>query len=160
MPPILFLDFDGCLHPDAVFLVNREPVLRSPGSQLFEHADLLSELLKPYPRLQIVLCTAWVQTLGFGRAKGYLPRPLQERIIGSTYEYCSDLYTWFELTRFDQIMQYVRNKDIQAWLALDDDYHGWPVVFESHLISPDRNLGLGEPRTREKLMAKLELIHK
>lgn len=156
MPPILFLDFDGCLHPDNVFLVNGEPVLRTPGAQLFEHAELLSELLRPYPHLQIVLSTTWVQKLDFNRAKGYLPSSLQERVIGSTYEFCFDMYAWFERSRFDQIMQYVRSNDIHFWLALDDDYHGWPDAFESHLIRPDKHLGLGEPRAREELIMRLD----
>lgn len=159
MPPILFLDYDGCLHPDGVFISSGKPTSRTPGAQLFEHAELLSELLAPYPHLQIVLSTSWVRKLDFNRAKGYLPSLLQERVIGSTYEFCTDICSWHELTKFDQILRYVCRNAIKSWLALDDDYHGWPEACEMHLICPDRHLGLGEPRTWEQLKTKLELLH-
>jgi hypothetical protein len=62
---VLYLDFDGVLHPEDVW---RRPgwgpyVASPPGHQLFEHADLLVELLAPYPDLRIVLSTSWVRVL-------------------------------------------------------------------------------------------------
>lgn len=41
---ILFLDFDGVLHPDAAYLVRGRPVLRAAG-ELFMWAPLLAAVL-------------------------------------------------------------------------------------------------------------------
>ncbi|AXK38505.1 HAD domain-containing protein [Crenobacter cavernae] len=159
MHPILFLDYDGCLHPDDVYCVNGEPVFRTQGAQLFEHAELLAELLEPYPQLKIVLSTSWVRVFDFNRAKGYLPTTLQNRVIGTTYEFCDDAGEWFELSKFDQIMRYVQGHQIQSWLALDDDNNCWPEIFENNLICPYRRIGLGESRVRVELATKLEQLH-
>lgn len=55
---ILFLDFDGVLHPDAAFLVKGRPTLKAEG-QLFMWAPLLVDVLADFPEVQIVLSTSW-----------------------------------------------------------------------------------------------------
>jgi len=70
---ILFLDFDGVLHPDEVYLVHGRPVLRDDGS-LFMWAPLLAEALTPFPDVQIVLSTSWVRELSFKRACNFFAR--------------------------------------------------------------------------------------
>ncbi|MRT01548.1 hypothetical protein GJQ57_23165 [Ralstonia pickettii] len=158
---ILFLDYDGCLHADDVYLVDGVPVMRRDGAQIFEHANLLAEMLSPYPNVQIVLSTNWVAKLGFVRAKLYLPAVLQQRVVGTTHEFRSDggdrldLAEWLELARFDQIMRYVRGKGLEAWLALDDDNNCWPESFEHHLVCPMPRLGLGDARVQTELADKL-----
>ncbi|WP_231909764.1 HAD domain-containing protein [Cupriavidus nantongensis] len=57
---IVFLDYDGVLHPDAAYLVKGRPELRATGT-LFMWAPILEETLAPYPDAQIVLSTSWVQ---------------------------------------------------------------------------------------------------
>jgi hypothetical protein len=49
---VLYLDFDGVLHPEDV---RRRPgdgpyVATPPGHVVFEHTGLLAECLAPYPR--------------------------------------------------------------------------------------------------------------
>jgi hypothetical protein len=57
---IPFLDFDGVLHPDAVFLrLNGEIELRS-DSHLFMCADRHAATLHSYLDVKIVLSTSWV----------------------------------------------------------------------------------------------------
>lgn len=52
---ILFLDFDGVLHPDAVYLrLNGEIELRAPGA-LFMWAPALVDALEAHPQIRIVL---------------------------------------------------------------------------------------------------------
>ncbi|KGC61358.1 HAD domain-containing protein [Burkholderia pseudomallei] len=171
MDSILFLDFDGCLHPDDVYHVEGKPVLRTEGAKLFEHADVLADLLTPYPELRVVLSTSWVRVLGFNQAmeyslirgltqaQGYLPIPLKSRVIGTIYENCTDYVEWAGLTRFDHIFRYVNRRGIASWLTLDDDSNGWPEAFRENLVWVNRRLGLGERRVREELEEKLARMH-
>ena len=80
---ILFLDFDGVLHPDAVYLSRQGPTLKSEGT-LFMWAPILANLLDDFPIISLVLSTSWVRHLGYKRALGYLPIELRERVIGVT----------------------------------------------------------------------------
>lgn len=62
---LLYLDFDGVLHPEDVW---RRPgwgvfVARPPGHRVFKNAALLEEVLAPYPEIRIVLSTSWVRVL-------------------------------------------------------------------------------------------------
>ncbi|AJY44021.1 hypothetical protein I6G56_14755 [Burkholderia humptydooensis] len=159
MRSVLFLDYDGCLHPHDVYLVDGVPVMRRDGPQLFEHANLLAELLEPYPQVQIVLSTSWVAKFGMIRATLYLPAALQQRVVGTIYEFRTDKTEWAELSRFDQIMRYVNANDVKSWVALDDDNNCWPECFERHLVCPIPRLGLGEPRIQKELADKLRSVH-
>ncbi|WP_426399474.1 HAD domain-containing protein [Ralstonia sp. R-29] len=159
MGAVLFLDFDGCLHPDNVRRIDGAPVLLTEGSELFEHAGLLVDLLAPYPDLQLVLSTSWVKVFGQDEALRRLPPELQRRVVGTTYEYCTDVYEWCELSRFDQVMRYFAGKHVESWLALDDDNDRWPEFFEKNLVCPNPRLGLGERRAQEELADKLARLH-
>ncbi len=53
---VLFLDFDGVLHPDQAYLVKGRPVLRAEGA-LFMWAPLLVDALKNYPGVSGFLCS-------------------------------------------------------------------------------------------------------
>lgn len=82
---IVFLDYDGVLHPDAAYLVKGRPELRAAGT-LFMWAPILEEALAPYPDAKIVLSTSWVPVLkSFSRARAFLPAMLQARVIGATW---------------------------------------------------------------------------
>ena len=81
---ILFLDFDGVLHPDDAYLVRGRPVLRAEGA-LFMWASPLAALLDAHPQVQIVLSTSWARELGFSRARRFLPDTLRARVIGATW---------------------------------------------------------------------------
>ncbi|WP_240189644.1 HAD domain-containing protein [Azonexus hydrophilus] len=81
---ILFLDFDGVLHPDAVYFVRGRPTLRAKG-ELFMWAGALVDLLTEHPDVRIVLSTSWVRALRFNRARSYLPAELRRCVIGATW---------------------------------------------------------------------------
>lgn len=156
---VLFLDYDGCLHADDVYLIDGVPVMRRPGAQIFQHANLLAKILAPYPDLKIVLSTSWVGTFNFVRAKLYLPQSVQQRVVGTTYEYRTDKQEWSELSRFEQIVRYAGAKNLQAWLALDDDDTGWPQRYQQNLVCPAPRFGIGEPRVQLELVEKLLWLH-
>ncbi|WRL44940.1 HAD domain-containing protein [Aromatoleum evansii] len=82
--PTVFLDYDGVLHPDAVYREGERIVLRTDGFRLFEWTDVLEDLLTPYPALQIVLSTSWARVLGFDTVRSHLPESLRRRVVGAT----------------------------------------------------------------------------
>lgn len=160
-PRILFLDFDGVLHPDAVFLTKKEPLLRAEGS-LFMWADLLVETLTDFPHVQVVLSTSWVRHLGFSRARSYLPSPLSARVIGATWHSSMGKgwfnQSWWEAaSRYEQICRYVSRAQLSNWVSIDDDNERWPEEALGRLVCCDSQLGLAQPGRIEDLRSRLRL---
>lgn len=114
---ILYLDFDGVLHPDAVYRPHNRPLeLRSEGS-LFMHAAVLEDILGAYPDLRIILSTSWVRMLGYDRTLKKMPVGLRHRVAGSTWHRemrrggSQDPFDW--LTRYQQISRHVEHHAIR-----------------------------------------------
>lgn len=160
---LLFLDYDGVLHPDAVYLISRGVELRAAGV-LFMWAQLLVEALAPHQDVQIVLSTSWARNLGFHRARSVLPAELRARVIGATWHSAMgkgwpDFISWDSQTRYEQIQSYLSRLSAPAnWLAIDDDDRGWPDVDRNRLIFTNSNLGLSAPNTTAELAKKLEAL--
>lgn len=160
---VLFLDFDGPLQPDAVVRTRYGMELRAPG-QLFMHAPLLVAILKAFPEVKISLSTSWSRTLGFRRARAWLPAELQARTISSTWH--SRMPRWplqgyDTATRFEQIGAAVRAAGLTRWVALDDDpLHSWPDTDseKGHLVLCNSFAGLAEPQVQQELMVKLQAL--
>lgn len=165
---ILFLDYDGVLHRDAVFVEHRRPVLRGDGV-LFEWTPLLACALEPYPEVKIVLSTSWSRMRGFSRARDVLPQPLRDKVIGSTWHSAmgkSEIggfrlpTTWWDSsTRYQQIAAYVaRVKTALNWLAIDDNDEGWAKEHRDRLVLTDPERGLSDPKVLALLRARLDSL--
>lgn len=151
---ILFLDFDGVLHPDAAYLYGKTPVLNANGA-LFMWAGLLVDALADHPDVRIVLSTSWVRLLSFKRARDYLPPVLHGRVIGGTWHSGADRWEWEQLTRHQQIRRYVNRNRVTHWLALDDDDEKWGDADRDRLVLCDPDAGLSDPDTLASLCEKL-----
>jgi hypothetical protein len=143
---IIFLDYDGVLHPDSVFMTPMGPSLRGHGD-LFMWMPILDAVLAQHTDIKIVLSTSWVRNLGFARSKKRLSADLQERVIGSTWhssmaKVWTDQIWWDGSTRYNQIQRYAARATISKWLALDDDAEGWGVEHAARLIRTDPATGL------------------
>jgi hypothetical protein len=158
MMDVLFLDFDGVLHPGDVWVerATRQVTLRTPGHELFESLPILIEALDPYPALKIVLSTSWVRTYGFEQTREFLPTTLQARVIGATYDPSSpEAWRWDRMRRYDTIALDVRRRRPDRYLALDDDAFGWPANEQGALVLVPAALGLACPVTQELLRDRL-----
>lgn len=156
---LLFLDFDGVLHPDAVFRrANGTIELRAPG-QLFMWAPYLSEILAEAPDCRIVLSTSWVRLLGYRAARQALPEELQGKVLGATWHsHMSRAWPipWDSQSRFEQIAAYLsRIGNCSNWLAVDDDSAGWPPGQSHRLVRTDPSKGLSAPDTIAELKERL-----
>lgn len=154
---LLFLDFDGVLHPNEVYLTRgRQIELRAEGHRLFEHADLLGQLLDPHPQVKIVLSTSWVFGLrSFDSVRERLPEVLQNRVVGATWHSRMNRYQWLAMTRYEQIMSHLDRRPQLDWIAIDDNDEGWPADMRHHLVKTDEWLGLSDPATQRELAVKL-----
>lgn len=163
---ILFLDYDGVLHADAVFLEARRPVLRAEGT-LFMWTPILVEVLAPYPEIKIVISSSWARIRGFSRARDILPEALRTRVIGSTWHSSFGRCPisgmrlpsnwWEEASRFRQIARYVTRAKLRDndWVAIDDHAEEWPEKYRWNLIWTDSARGLSDPRIVAQLRARL-----
>jgi hypothetical protein len=157
---ILFLDFDGVLHPDAAFLERRKPVLRAQG-ELFMWANLLADALIDRHHVQIVLSTSWTRELGFSRARDFLPEALRRRVVGATWHsqmgrhpddlHRSRLNWWDDATRYAQIKRWISRAGVQDWIAVDDKPEGWAESDRDRLIQTDSETGLSDPSVQARL---------
>ncbi len=162
---ILFLDYDGVLHPDEVYTRNGRPYLAVEG-KLFMWAHVVEDALADFPDIRIVISSSWARFLGFKRAKNALPRALAARVIGATWhshmkfpddgpplQYPETM--WDQMTRYEQIERWAKRAGITDWIAIDDNDEGWPEALRHHLIHTVSNLGLGHEKAARELRSIL-----
>ena len=137
---ILFLDFDGTLHPLWTFERGEDSVIAIPysGPWLVE-APTLERILQPYlHRMEIVLSTAWARMRGLEAARGMLPSAMAERVTESIWlpELALD-YQASRCSRFSCIQMWLERRRpgyAGPWLALDDDDELWPTDQRHRLV--------------------------
>jgi hypothetical protein len=156
-PPVLYLDFDGVLHPAAVWLKpenSAAPVLEERLANehtLFEHSGALEELLAPYPEVRLVLSTAWVLVYGIDYATNRLPSSLHQRVIGSTFDSSRDSAHFTSVARGYQVLADAKRRGLRNWIALDDDVRDWPQGHRHRVIATDPVHGLKSPAATRAL---------
>ncbi|MEX3963335.1 HAD domain-containing protein [Paraburkholderia sp. EG286B] len=158
---MLYLDFDGVLHPEDVWRRRGSGPYDAtpPGHTLLEHAALLVALLAPYPNVHIVLSTSWVRILGSVRKTAHrLPPALRARVVGATFHEEMDAYLFAGMPRGMQVWADVQRRRPHGWLSLDDDGEGWPAMAREHLVLTDPVLGISEPSVYSAIQAKLAAI--
>lgn len=161
---ILFLDYDGVLHPDATYREKGRPVLRSEGT-LFMWSPCLVDALEPHPEVEIVISSSWCRVFGYSRAREFLPPSLQQRVIGGTWHsgmarsefggFRMPVTWWDSATRYEQIIRYVRRARLERWLALDDNDHGWAEEDAERLVLTNSKLGISDPIALMKMAERL-----
>lgn len=155
---ILYLDYDGVLHPEPVYRHPKGGVffgVEHAGHCLFEYAECLVEALAPYPEVAIVLSTSWVRVLSYSQAKAYLPEALRSRVIGATFHSAMNKFEFDAMTRGAQVLADATRRAATNWVALDDDDEGWGAAASPHLVLTERTSGLSEPQTLKELSGKL-----
>lgn len=157
MKKILYLDYDGVMHDDAVFWHPRRGIyLDTPNRILFEWMPILEELLAPYVDVSIVLSTSWVRVKSFEFAKTKLSKSLQERVIGATFH--NRLMQKFDFdnqSRGYQIWNDVVRRKPTAWFAIDNDDKHWPQHCRDRLVLTNDRLGLSDVRVQETIRKML-----
>ncbi|MFZ6676222.1 HAD domain-containing protein [Undibacterium sp. Xuan67W] len=116
---ILFLDFDGVLHPFSA---------RHDQEQQFVHLPALEELLREFPTLQIVVSSEWRLRFSLNELRGFFSTDIAARIIGVTPEIQIRETTDILGSRFREIEAFLIDAYSvnETWLALDDDVSLFP----------------------------------
>ena len=146
---IVFLDFDGVLHPDPCV----------DATRLFENAPRLAYVLNDYPRTMLVLSTAWRQGSTFEQLLVLLPEGLRHRVIGVTPNFSdfSSAAALIPYRRQAECMRWMLQNRLQdqPWLALDDRSSGFTPYCEK-LIECDPERGFDQAISA-RLRAALQL---
>ncbi|QDZ28707.1 HAD domain-containing protein [Noviherbaspirillum sp. UKPF54] len=157
---VLYLDFDGVLHDDAVYWSPKRGIyIKTPGRTLFEWMPILDELLEPNADVKIILSTSWVRVKSFEFAKKHLSGTLQARVIGATYHRREMRGKGFELLpRGVQVWGDVVLRKPKSWFAIDNDDDAWTVWCRDKLVKTDDRFGLSDPAVQQAVRAMLEQL--
>lgn len=157
MTNILYLDFDGVLHDDAVYYHPKRGIyLNTPNRELFEWAPILESLLEPFPDWSIVLSTSWVRVRSFEFAKNKLSKGLRSRVIGATFHHREMQKLDFDmLSRGYQICADVNRRKPDSWFAIDNDAEGWPSQCRDRLVLTKDRFGISEQSVQEAILEML-----
>ncbi len=99
---ILFLDFDGVLHPHT--------------SGTCRHIPLLEDFLRKHPRVQVVISSTWRFQYSLQELKEWFSEDLWDRIIDVTPEAAAG-----PGSRQHEIELWLREHPALHWVALDDE---------------------------------------
>lgn len=116
---ILFLDFDGVLHP-----------VPSQGRGLLCYIPRLENVLRKFPDVKVVISSLWRASHDLSELREFFSEDIRPRIIGMTPFIEEIIEVWlFDLcqTRYAEILQWIDdNKYTGPWVALDDAYQEFP----------------------------------
>ncbi|MCU6434648.1 hypothetical protein LPB67_12790 [Undibacterium sp. Jales W-56] len=111
---LLFLDFDGVLHPFAA---------RNDKAQQFIYLASIEEILREFPEVNIVVTSDWRLRFSIDELRGFFASDIATRIIGVTPEIQLRETTDILGSRLREIEAFLLSYSsvVQSWLALDDD---------------------------------------
>jgi len=136
-PMILFLDFDGVLHP----------MTAGGPEKLFEGSQRLGQLLVKYPCLKVVIHSSWRMARAAYTEEDLwdfleLEDALRDRYLGVTPR--------TEPSRWESILAWLREKNYRGdFVILDDMYTSFDSIGKEHLIAPHYDLGMQEADWKE-----------
>lgn len=145
VPMLLFLDFDGVLHP--LFVVDAETGYSRPyDGRMLLHAPLLADILCPWlPQLEIVISSTWGRKRDLDTLRALLPAELAEKVSDAVHHHLPAPDATNTITsRYAEIAWYLKHMRPDAgdrWFAIDDDGRGWPDALIEHLVWCDQDLG-------------------
>lgn len=160
--PLLYLDFDGVVHHENVRVgPDGAPVLVAPPRyHLFQHVQLLEELLAPFPVVRIILSTKWVLRVGAVEAANRLPESLRARVVGTFVPPGAQADFW-RAPKGLLVTEDVERRRPVAWLAVDDEQVGWPAWALPHVVFSDPYEGISPPRVQAAIRRRLtEVVRK
>ena len=131
MNKLLFLDFDGVLHPT-----------HFAGQDPFNRVHLLEETLVG-SNIELVISSSWRFTHSLEKLQKLLPNSISNLVIGVTGSPVIGKHP-----RYQEIMIFLQSHAAINWKALDDSYWEFPTPC-SELIRCNPNTGISEKQMQE-----------
>ncbi len=137
---ILFLDFDGVLHPEVM------------GTEELCHLPALEELLREFPHVEVVLSTSWRVVYPHEELLALFSPDIRRRIIGATPQH-EDI----PLAIRERLSAFVRQAEIEAWLQMNQAQEEFIVIDDcpsefspnwAPLFLVDKGTGITQPHLR------------
>ncbi|MFM0617008.1 HAD domain-containing protein [Paraburkholderia nemoris] len=158
--PTLYLNYGGVLNAGHGLLDANAVITLDSGRPPFEYAPCLVDVLAPWPQVQIIVTTSWLQTLGAEKTIELLPDELRRRVMGTTLGTPPRLGEIKDGTaKTMSVIRHAAKHGLTRWLALDDEAWGVPSDFEQHFLHTDSETALGAPEARKHLREWLEAEH-
>lgn len=150
---VLFLDFDGVLHPLGLQLldkryVNGKPVARPYQVEFFCWVPLLAQWLQAHPDVCLVIHSSWRASHSEQALAEYLG-PLKSRCLGATSS---------ELDKYPSILAWLADHpEVTSHRILDDALQEFPQdPADESFVACDWQLGISEVAVQEQLKSWLE----
>lgn len=145
---ILFLDFDGVLHPEPCY----DP------SKLFCHRELFESVILECPDVEIVISSTWRHNHSLVEIRSLFSSGVSEKVVGVTPNYADlpELRSVIgQYPRHVEVEGYLRQSGMpwQDWVALDDRAY-WFKPFLRNLVRCDPMSGM-TPEVADLLRIKL-----
>ncbi|UOB05887.1 HAD domain-containing protein [Cupriavidus campinensis] len=129
---LLFLDFDGVMHPVGCSV-----------DRYFCHLDLVQDWLRRHPAIKVVISSSWRTAHPLDEIQSYFAEDLGHRVIGTTP---------IGITKAGELPSYEREAGIEeflarnsltntAWVAIDDQPHLFSPACD-RLVVCDGAIGL------------------
>jgi hypothetical protein len=144
---ILFLDFDGVLHPR----YENGPV---PEDVAFCHLPRFEAVMRDFPEVQIVISSTWREQFSLDKLRTWFSTDIAVRIIGTTPVFPADHPRSLE-QRESEILAWLveQGRNSECWLAVDDST--WQFKhYRDHLVACICYVGL-DRRAEVRLRAVL-----
>ena len=145
---ILFLDFDGVLHPH---FPRRDRT--DEENQLFSYLSRLESVLRDSPEWKIVISSSWRENRPWANVIQAFSPDIAGRILGATPVLKVKEPPYPRYPRHNEVMSFLEVNGWQdaRWLALDDDPALYPPDCESLILCEDGFRETEEVTLREAL---------
>jgi hypothetical protein len=133
--------------------------------QVFEFAPLLVELLSPYPHVNIVLTTRWLQRLTLDEVVFCLPPELAWRVVGAIQDSGKKLsYPQGAIGERNFIVSYAYRRRLKTWLVIGDE-NPCPLEYKfsepvEHFLLLDPARGISDVKAYEFIQRWLSQVHR
>ena len=145
---VLYLDFDGVLHPfGEAELDENYQLINNP--LLFCWRPILEDILSPHPCVKIIVSSDWRRLFDDTNLLRLLGSRLGPRFIGVVETY--------RASRAEEIYADALRRDLRCWLALDDHPTGIKArqAGEVRFVACASETGLSNPLVQQELRRKL-----
>lgn len=112
---ILFLDFDGVLHPEH----DGEP---TPADRVFCHLPRFEAIMRDFPSVEVVISSKWRCQFSIDDLRSRFSPDIAARIIGATPQTDANDDQYLPARREGEILEWLaaNGRENAPWIALDD----------------------------------------